>query len=268
MPTAWPDGKSQLETIFDGDTLKQVESVWLYLSDGPNAAVPYGLGRDPIPLVADKEPVLYRNFIQGAGPRAIGVGYPEKANLAFDANDLRLALIWQGAFIDASKHWTGRGEGFQGPLGDNILTLPTGPSFAVLPDDAGRVAPPAGQGTWRQVPGLSPGRRGPAGLPVRHRRGPRRGLPRGRLRRRRPRRSAGPSTSRPTRPTERPLLPGRRRQEDRAAGRGWYAIDGEWKVRISADSKPIVRESAGKAELIVPVKFDGGKARIVEEYAW
>jgi hypothetical protein len=134
MPTAWPDGKSQLEAIFDGDTVKQVESVWQYLSDGPSAAVPLGVGRDPIPLVAEKEPVLYRNFIQGAGPRAIGVGYPEKANLAFDANDLRLALIWQGAFIDASRHWTGRGEGFQGPLGDNILTLPTGPTLAVLPD--------------------------------------------------------------------------------------------------------------------------------------
>ena len=63
----------------------------------PTPPQPYGLGREPMPLVADKEAVIYRNFIQGAGPRAIGVGYPEKANLAFDANDLRLALIWQGA---------------------------------------------------------------------------------------------------------------------------------------------------------------------------
>ena len=99
---------------------------------GPRPRSLTDLGRDPIPLVADKTPVIYRNFIQGAGPRAIGVGYPEKANLAFDANDLRIALIWQGAFIDASKHWTGRGEGFQGPLGDNALALPYGPTVIHL----------------------------------------------------------------------------------------------------------------------------------------
>ena len=80
----------------------------------------------------DKEAIIYRNFIEGAGPRAIGVGYPEKANLAFDANDLRLALIWQGAFIDAARHWTDRGDGFQPPLGDNVLHLPAGVAFAVL----------------------------------------------------------------------------------------------------------------------------------------
>src|SRR5213078_3627450 len=61
------------------------------------------------------------------------VGYPERVNLAFDANELRLALLWQGAFIDAAKHWTDRGVGFEGPLGDNILKLPSGAPFAVLP---------------------------------------------------------------------------------------------------------------------------------------
>ena len=47
-------------------------------------------------------------------------------------------MIWQGAFIDAARHWTGRGEGFEPPLGDNILTLPAGVAFAVLEkrDDA------------------------------------------------------------------------------------------------------------------------------------
>ena len=61
-----------------------------------------------IELVATNEAIIYRNFIEGAGTRAIGVGYPEKANLAFDANELRLARIWQGSFIDASRHRTGR----------------------------------------------------------------------------------------------------------------------------------------------------------------
>ena len=34
------------------------------------------------------------------------------------------------------------------------------------------------------------------------------------------------------------------------------------------DTREIVRESAGKAELVLPIKLDGGKARVVEEYAW
>src|SRR6202012_6028131 len=32
-------------------------------------------------------------------------------------------LVWHGSFIDASRHWTGRGEGFQPPLGDHLIPL-------------------------------------------------------------------------------------------------------------------------------------------------
>jgi hypothetical protein len=86
-------------------------------------------------LVPGDEARIYRNFIQGAGPRAIGVGYPGEVNLAWDANDLRPALIWQGDFMDASKHWVGRGSGFQGPAGFNTLNLPRGLSLAILEDE-------------------------------------------------------------------------------------------------------------------------------------
>ena len=63
-------------------------------------------------------------------PGAIGVGYPEEVNLAFDAELCRLALIWQENFIDASRHWTGRGQGFEAPLGENLLELPEAIVFA------------------------------------------------------------------------------------------------------------------------------------------
>src|SRR5262249_174504 len=43
-----------------------------------------------------------------------------------------LAMIWQGAFIDASRHRTDRGEGSEPPLGDHIIRLPEGEPFAVL----------------------------------------------------------------------------------------------------------------------------------------
>ena len=75
-------------------------------------------------LKAVDVPKVYRNFIKGAGARAIGVGYPEQVNIAFDAELCRLALVWQENFIDASRHWTGRGQGFEAPLGENILALP------------------------------------------------------------------------------------------------------------------------------------------------
>ncbi|HRX81919.1 MAG TPA: PA14 domain-containing protein, partial [Pirellulaceae bacterium] len=132
MPAAWPQGQVLLPTLLDGKAMTQIHSVWEFLSDGAKATAPVGLGTDPIILTAFDEAIIYRNFIEGAGPRAIGVGYPEKANQAFDANDLRIALLWHGAFMDASKHWIGRGPGFQPPLGDNILKLPLGVSFAIL----------------------------------------------------------------------------------------------------------------------------------------
>lgn len=75
----------------------------------------------PIPLVADKEPVLYRNFIAGAGNRGIGIGFPGGLNLAWSAESMNLALVWRGAFMDASMHWNSRGGGHQPPMGYDVV---------------------------------------------------------------------------------------------------------------------------------------------------
>jgi mono/diheme cytochrome c family protein len=104
MPTAFPDGQTTLPKILDGTVDAQIDAIWRYLSDGDKAIFPVGLVTGKIELVALDEPIVYRNFIEGAGARAIGVGYPEKLNLAFDANNMRLALLWHGAFIDAARH--------------------------------------------------------------------------------------------------------------------------------------------------------------------
>jgi hypothetical protein len=134
MPTFWPEGRSVRKDILDGDTPRQFEALWQYLAEGSKARLPIGIGPQPILLVPAAEPVIYRNFIQGAGTRAIGVGYPERVNLAFDANQMCPKLLWRGDFIDASRHWVDRGAGFQGPAGEDILTLPDGPPLAVLAD--------------------------------------------------------------------------------------------------------------------------------------
>lgn len=132
MPAIFPFGVSQLPKVLGGDTNQQIEALWLYLADGNKAALPFGVGRNPIPLEPTTEAIIYRNFIAGAGTRAIGVGYPESINLAFDANDLRYALLWHNQFMDASRHWTDRGAGFEPPLGDSVLSLPAGPGLAIL----------------------------------------------------------------------------------------------------------------------------------------
>lgn len=74
-----------------------------------------------MPLVVGQEPVIYRNFIAGAGNRGIAVGYPGGINIAWSAEQMNLALIWRGAFIDAARHWIDRGAGYQPPLGFDLL---------------------------------------------------------------------------------------------------------------------------------------------------
>jgi len=78
------------------------------------------------------EAIIYRNFIDGAGPRAIGVGYHEGLSLAFDANNMRLAMIWHGDFIDGARHWIARGQGFQPPAGNDVTRFPEGLAIAEL----------------------------------------------------------------------------------------------------------------------------------------
>ncbi len=132
MPQAFVNGKSTLSKVLDGNADRQIQALWQFLADGRKAKNPVGVIPTGMELVVGEEALIYRNFITGAGPRAIGVGYPEDVNLAFDANHQRLALVWQGKFIDGAKHWEGRGQGYQPPLGDHVVKLPDGPALAVL----------------------------------------------------------------------------------------------------------------------------------------
>ena len=107
-----------------------------------------------MPLVVAQEPIVYRNFITGAGNRAIGVGYPGNASIAWSTESMNLALAWRGAFIDAARHWNGRGGGAQPPLGFDVFRpAEMSPSFAVI--GAGATWPALEKGgraagyTWR-----------------------------------------------------------------------------------------------------------------------
>lgn len=109
---------------------------------GSKKEIPLSLNRRPSGgnspsgqlLVAENEARIYRNFIQGAGSRAIGVGYPGGLNLAYDANNMRIAMLWLGDFIDAKRHWNGRGQGYQPPAGESVINGPPGVPFATIND--------------------------------------------------------------------------------------------------------------------------------------
>ncbi len=94
---------------------------WKWLSDNKGKT---GKTREPIPIESvNGRPVIYRNFIAGTSPRAIGVGFPGGLNLAYSADNLAPELIWTGAFMDGTAKWLERGTDNSPPAGENVVTL-------------------------------------------------------------------------------------------------------------------------------------------------
>lgn len=130
MPSFWPGGKAIRKEILDGDTEQQIGAVWEYLQDGRQARVPRGLRREPIELLASEQrAAMLRRSYQGIGKRGIGVGYPGGVNLAFDAEQLRLAMIWKGKFADPAGVWRSQGHGTVRPLGGELIRFEAGPEL-------------------------------------------------------------------------------------------------------------------------------------------
>lgn len=130
MPSFWPGGKAIRKEILDGDTNQQIGAVWEYLQDGRQARVPRGLRREPIELLAgDDRAAMLRRSYQGIGKRGIGVGYPGGVNLAFDAEQLRLAMVWKGKFADPAGVWRSQGHGTVRPLGAQLIRFEAGPEL-------------------------------------------------------------------------------------------------------------------------------------------
>lgn len=270
MPAPWPSGRATIQEVLDGDTNQQIQAVWLYLSDRDKASVPSGLIREPLELKPLSEPIIYRNFIEGAGSRAIGVGYPGAINLAFDANNMRLAMVWHGAFIDASRHWSGRGAGFEAPLGDDILPLPSQVPFVKLdrpdrefPNEIGRELGYRFLGYRLDSQQQPIFRYSFSGCTVEDHPVPTKGT--GKFPElKRTLRIEGSDASNQL--WYRPIAAAK--IDD--LGEGKYRIDNVWtmEVRASGTDKPVIRDSAGRKELLVPVRFVNGKAEITQNYVW
>ena len=268
MPSFWPEGKAANSEILDGNTEQQIDAIWAYLSKGREAEIPSGFVVGKMEIIAEKEPVIYRNFIKDAGSRAIGVGYPEKANLAFDANEIRLALIWQGSFIDASRHSNGRGEGYEPPLGDQVIKLPQGPTFAVLDNPSAPWPTASGKSGGFKMGGyrLDQARRpiflySFKGLQIEdHPVAQTKGLDSVFLR---------TFSLRADQPLANLWFRAAVGQKIEPRGDLW-SVDDKITLRFPSTSggKPVVRNSGNQQELLVPVHFEGVQAKFVEEIVW
>lgn len=280
MPAAWPFGMATIKDLLDGSVDKQMRALWAYLADGSNAAIPAGIVREAIVLTPEKEPLLYRNFLQGpkseggqlTAPRGFAVGYPEGIHLAFDVDRLALLWLWQGQFIDASKHWVGRGPGFQNPLGDNVLPLPADVPFAVLaePSTAWPTQPARDQGYQFKGYRFDESRRPifeyqfgrisiddhvrpvKSGKEVRFER------------------SLSLAVT-PGDPIDLKNLYFRAATGSKmeANNDGSFRIDNVLNLRVAGSSqKPWIRQAGARQELLLPLDLSGGTARIEEQFVW
>jgi hypothetical protein len=267
MPAAWPEGKAFHPDVLDGSPAGQIEGIWRYVS-GSKPKPPIGASANPIELVPEGRPIVYRNFIEGAGSRAIGVGFPEKVSIAWDAEGMRLALVWRGAFLDAGRHWSGRGQGFQPPLGDGAYTPDAASAVAVLPSarDDWPKEPPRDRGarfrgyrldaagrptfTW-SLAGLTVSESfepvaADAGRPVVRRTLRIEGTPQGGVAVFRA--AAGGIVDEPG---------------------GWRRIDGNWRVRIGGEGPSFAPVVGDSGDLRSPINFGSdGTATIVEDLSW
>jgi len=127
MPSLWPSGQAINKDI-PGSPEEQIEALWQYLLDGRQARMPSGVVREPLEIVVNAEAEMLRRSYPGIGKRGIGVGYPGGINLAYDAEQMRLGMIWAGKFADPGGVWTGQGSGNVQPLGSPV-NFPAGPEL-------------------------------------------------------------------------------------------------------------------------------------------
>jgi azurin len=221
----------------------------------------------PISPEVEGEAVIYRNFIAEAGTRAIAVGYPQGVNLAFDANQVRLALLWQGAFMDGGRHWSGRGQGFQPPAGFAKLSFPELSPFAFLDDaDSPWPSPENGRSSGYRFKGYDRDKlRRPAFLYEFHDVKVR-DFPMG-------------ATELSPYLTRKFTVESESKQGKlhylAAAGNTiessgeTYLVDGKYVISFPdlKNLKPVLRESAGRKELLLPLEVEG-ELSFVQRYDW
>ena len=118
MPEGWSGGVASHTGILEGDTDKQIDAIWYFLSLGRSARDPRGLASVSSKLIVGDTTRTYRGRSSIAGFRGIAVGFPGGLNYAFDANNGTLSGLWRGDFVSA--RWDGQGSGGFNPASRSI----------------------------------------------------------------------------------------------------------------------------------------------------
>lgn len=139
MPNFFPGGKPSNTSVKapKSDPAKgQIDCIWVYLNELDQTRLPEGMEpKGSFELKPDKEPILFRSFIEGAGVAGIAVGYPQQLHAAFDGEQVRWALMWKGKFIDAENKWDKREVPETPPLGDSVMRLDPGVPLWILKEE-------------------------------------------------------------------------------------------------------------------------------------
>jgi mono/diheme cytochrome c family protein len=275
MPQFWPDGESAFKDLAGGDVDTQIDGIWSYLSLRKSMPLPEGLepeGTLGMELIPAQEPIVHRTFMNEVGPRAIVAGYPEKVHVAFDANVVRLAKAWRGRFFDAAGVASGRTEQFFDPLGEDVLNLPAGPAFAIL--ESLEKPWPIPAKTDRNLGGQFRGYYLDAEM---------RPVFQYRLNQIEIEEQPVPLVQAGGAVLTRRFFLKRASAEPgpvyflAAAGDSIsresnfiYAVDGKLRVHLNSDGEltPLLRQQANRTELLVPVHFQNGQARIEATLQW
>lgn len=129
MPSFWPEGKAANHEILDGDTDRQIASIYSFAksANGEPEGFP-ALGGSEFELLPKDGPIVQRTFMEGVGTHAILVGFPTGVHLAYDGKNARPALAWKGKFFDAYNTWFSRFAPFEKPPGEAIVHWPPAPA--------------------------------------------------------------------------------------------------------------------------------------------
>ena len=125
MPSFWPAGKSFNPTILEGDTDRQIASIFKFIESANGEPEGFPQNRNgEFEVIPKDRPVVQRAFLDGVGVRAILVGFPTGVHLAYDGEHGGPALAWKGRFFDAYLTWFSRFPTFEKPLGERVATWP------------------------------------------------------------------------------------------------------------------------------------------------
>lgn len=122
MPSFWPGGKPTVRV--GGSTERQIDSLWVYLSELDQSRLPEGLEKKGDFLLTPRDkPIVFRTFFERVGMHAVAVGYAESLHAAYDSRNPRWVLAWTGAFLDAESTWDDRFTPLAQPQGGNVIAI-------------------------------------------------------------------------------------------------------------------------------------------------